>query len=102
MIGGGCWGLEEKKVTFVFRRSKKKDPGIYRLASFTLIPRKVMEQSILETISKYMKDKRVISSQHGISKQKNYLISLIAFCNEMTSSMGKTSVNSGVFFHILL
>lgn len=75
----------------MFKRGKKI-PGIYRLATFILLPRKVMEQIFLETISKYMKDKKVISSQHGLSKGKMYRISLIAFCNEMTSSVGKTTV----------
>ena len=44
-------------------------------------------------ISKYMKVKRVINSQHGLSKGKIYLISLIAFYYEMTSSVGKIPVD---------
>ncbi|KAK4826324.1 hypothetical protein QYF61_007409 [Mycteria americana] len=48
-----------KKVHVIptFKKGKKEDPGNYRLVSLTLIPGKVMEQLILETISKHTKDK---------------------------------------------
>lgn len=44
-----------------------------------------MEKLILETISRHMKDKRVIRSKHGFMKEKSHLTSLIAFCEEMSS-----------------
>ncbi|KAK4819085.1 hypothetical protein QYF61_025344 [Mycteria americana] len=61
---GGSGGLEAS-VTSVF---KKEDLGNGRL-SLTLIPGKVREQIILETISKHMKDKKAIgSNQYGFRK----------------------------------
>ena len=52
----------------VFKKGKE-DPGNYRPAILTSIPGKVMEQLILEVISKYMEEKKVIrSSQQGITK----------------------------------
>jgi len=52
-------------VTPVSRKSKKVDPGNYRPVSLTYIPLKVTGQLILETISRHMKDKKIIrSSQH--------------------------------------
>ncbi|KFP54076.1 RNA-directed DNA polymerase from mobile element jockey, partial [Cathartes aura] len=47
-------------VTPVFKKGKKEDSESYRMVSPTLIPGKVMEQIILEIVSKRMKDKKVI------------------------------------------
>jgi len=73
-------------VTPVFKKGKKEDTGNYRLVSLTLIPGKVVEQLILEAISRHMKDKKVIrSSQHGFTMGKSCLTNLINFEDEMTN-----------------
>ncbi|KGL80585.1 hypothetical protein N309_11346, partial [Tinamus guttatus] len=61
------WRVEEvpedwKKanVTPVFKKVKREDPGNYRPVSLTSVPGKVMEQLILETISRHVKEKKVI------------------------------------------
>jgi len=46
---------------------------------------KVMEQLILETISKHMKEKMIESCQHGFTKGKSRLSTPIAFFSEQTS-----------------
>ncbi|PKU39612.1 rna-directed dna polymerase from mobile element hypothetical protein [Limosa lapponica baueri] len=57
-------------VTPIFKKGKKKDLEIYRLASFTSIPGKVMGQIILGTISRHTKDKKVNgSSGCGFTKR---------------------------------
>ncbi|KAK4826250.1 hypothetical protein QYF61_006697 [Mycteria americana] len=62
-------------VTPIFKKGKNKDSVNYRLVSPTLSPGKVMEQTILEIISKHMKDKKVIGSrQHGFMKRKSCFI----------------------------
>lgn len=61
-------------------KSKRENPGNYRPFSLTLIPRTVMEQIILETFSKHIKNKKVMgSSLHGFMKGKLHLTNLIAF-----------------------
>jgi len=70
----------------VFKKSKKENPGNYRLVSITSVPGKVMEQLVLDVISKQVEEKKVISSsQHGFTKGKSYLTNLIASCDGMTS-----------------
>jgi len=53
----------------VFKKGKKEDPGSYRPVSLTSVPARVMEQLILDVISKQLEEKKVIrSSQHGFTK----------------------------------
>ncbi|PKU42352.1 rna-directed dna polymerase from mobile element hypothetical protein [Limosa lapponica baueri] len=47
-------------VRSVLKKSKKEEPGNYRPVSFTSIPGKVMEQLILDVISKNVEEKKVI------------------------------------------
>jgi len=69
----------------VFRKGKRKEPGNYRPVSLTSMPGKVVEQLILEVIIKQVEEKKVIrSSQHGFTKGKSCLTSLIAFYYGMT------------------
>ncbi|KAK4825642.1 hypothetical protein QYF61_001427 [Mycteria americana] len=73
-------------VTPIFKKDKKKDPGNYRLVNLISITGLVIEHLILETISRDIKDRKMIrSSQHGFMKGKSWLTNLIAFNNEVTS-----------------
>ena len=47
-------------VTCVFKKEKKEDPGNYRQVRLTSTPGKVMEQLIMESISRHMNDKKVV------------------------------------------
>ncbi|KFV80451.1 hypothetical protein N308_07716, partial [Struthio camelus australis] len=51
---------KKASVTPVFKKGKKEEPGNYRPVSLTSIPGKVMEQLILEVITKHLEDKKVI------------------------------------------
>jgi len=72
-------------ITPVFKKVNKEDPGNYRPVSLTSIPGKVMEQLILDVISKQVEEKKVIrSSQHGFTKWKRCLTNLIASYDGIT------------------
>jgi len=71
-------------VTPIFKKHTE-DPENYRLVSLTSIPGKVMEQLILDVISKQVEEKKVIrSSQHRFTKGKSCLTKLIAFHDGIT------------------
>jgi len=53
------------KVTPVFKKGKKEYPENYRLVSLTLVTGWVIEQLILESISRHMKDTVIRNNQHG-------------------------------------
>lgn len=72
--------LGKANISPVFKKGKE-DPGS---VSFTLIPEKMMEQVILEIISMYMGDKKIIrNSQHEFTQGKSCLTNLITFYDKM-------------------
>lgn len=89
------WRLEVPKdwrkvnVTFIFKKCKREDPVNYRPA--TLIPGNVMEQLMLETIRRHIKDKIIRSSHHGFTKGQSCLTNLISFYDEMAGRWGDCS-----------
>jgi len=67
------------------KRARRRTWGTTGQLASPSIPGKVMEQLILDVIIKQVKEKKVIrSNQHGYTKGKSCLTSLIAFCDGMT------------------
>lgn len=67
-------------TTPIFRKVQKDDLGNYRPASLYSRSSKSMEQILLETMPRHIKDKAVIGdSQHGCTTDKSCLRSLVAF-----------------------
>lgn len=64
-------------------KGKMDDLWNYRLVSLTLIPGKMLEQLILEMLSRHIKEKKIIKrSQHGFIKEQSCLTNLKIFYNE--------------------
>lgn len=69
-----------------------------RLASLFLIPKKMMEQTVLKTITKTIKNKMMIeNSQHGFTKVKLCLTHQVAFDDEMMGSVGLQTAADAVY-----
>ena len=49
-------------VTLVFKKGEKEDLGNYRPVSLTSVPGKVLEQLVLDAISKQLEEKKVMRS----------------------------------------
>ena len=69
-------------------KGKKENLENYEPVSLTSVPRKLMEQILLEDMSKHMKGKKVIwNSPHRLTRGKQCLTNLIAFYDKMDGSM---------------
>ena len=84
------WVPEAWKKANVTPIFKKEDLGNYCPVSLTSIPEKAMEQEIMETISRHMKNKEVVEcSRHGFTKGKSGLTNLTAFHSKMTGLLNE-------------
>ncbi|PKU45385.1 rna-directed dna polymerase from mobile element jockey- hypothetical protein [Limosa lapponica baueri] len=79
-------GSEESKCQRYLQERQEERTREAQAGPALLSLQKMMEQLVLETISRNMMDKKVIkSSQHGFMKGKSCLTNLIAFSNKVTS-----------------
>ena len=70
-------------VTPVFKKGKE-NLGNYRQVSLTSYPEKLIEQLILDAVSRHIKDTRVIRGhQYGFTKGNSCLTNLVAFYEDI-------------------
>lgn len=91
---------KKASTTLTVRKGGKEDLRNRRLMSLTSISRKMIEQLILESCSRHVKDKKASrSSQYGFMKWKLYVAKLILFQNEMTGCVNEGRALDAVYLN---
>ena len=73
------------KVTPIYKKGPKGDPGNYRPVSLTSIPCRMLESIIKDKLMGYLANNNLLSeSQHGFLKGRSCATNLITFMDKLT------------------
>ena len=93
-------------ISAIFRKDKEEDPGNYNLLCLHSVTRKIMEPVLPETLSRCMKNKKVMgSSQHVLGRAH---CAWPSFSDQMASGVDKRKsmnivyLDSSEIFHSIL
>ena len=76
------------KVTPIFKKGAKGDPGNYRPVSLTSVPCKILESIVKDRIMEHLMENKLIQeSQHGFMPDRSCASSLVEFMDKVTKAV---------------
>lgn len=84
-------------VTLISKKGVREDPGNSRPGSLTSVPGKITEKIIASTTERHLKKNAIIRhNQHGFTKGKSWLTTLISFYDRVTRLVDEGKAVNGV------
>ena len=86
------------RVTPIFKKGAKGEPGNYRPVSLTSIPCKLMEQLIKDKLVEHLEKHGLIrDSQHGFMKNRSCATNLVIFLDKLTQIVDRGGVADVIY-----
>ena len=90
--------MKVAKVTAIFKKGRKDDPGNYRPISVIPLLAKVFEKLVNKRVLAYLEKNDILCKhQYGFRKQYSTKLSLTNLINDVIKSIGEGRITLGVF-----